>query len=363
MKNILDDLYLNDKARPFSNESGAEDHDLKIINEIPAIYKRAMRFHLDVRAAQNLYTDVLLKVKEAGTNPHFFETYSPPPFNETVFNFDNPLEIRWAKEADSRGEDTAQPYNLLGVCIQKIPTKTQDAHEAWRLFLFLLEDATSKKFSKLDVPYVIGQQYIDFDVTHYGAKNGVTMHSTIHRTHLCKDPLRCVAGLKESSHTIYCQEYENSRAIFDTVMEICASLNKPKPIEYKEAPARQNFPRLKEKYDGIFPSSATQSPIPSPFYELVLPEKSYRYEEKNVGTGIEHRFRYDVRRHPRIVNDRIIWIEPHRRGKGEYIPKVYKARGVVSVDYAWRRIEGLTRFRFIERIMIWSIRLYRRWGA
>lgn len=72
----------------------------------------------------------------------------------------------------------------------------------------------------------------------------------------------------------------------------------------------------------------------------------------DYGSGTKHRYRYDVRRHPRIVGDHLIWIDPHQRGSGKYIPKIYSNRKTWFIGYLWQQAEKLTKYRIFEILII-----------
>ena len=63
---------------------------------------------------------------------------------------------------------------------------------------------------------------------------------------------------------------------------------------------------------------------PNPWHVVrVKPELRAKYERGEVGAGTRHGHQYDVMGHLRFVGDRVVWVQPHRRGLANdvYIPK------------------------------------------
>lgn len=84
----------------------------------------------------------------------------------------------------------------------------------------------------------------------------------------------------------------------------------------------------------------------------------YKYDPKDLrlGQGTPHGYRYPVRRHPRVVNDRVIWVKSHIRGKGELKKKEYYENPPITIQMADLFIQNITRIRIIERIYVMYLR-------
>ena len=377
---VLDSTFLSPDATHESPPGTKVDEMNNAQTEIRTFYGESKKFNIDVRAAQNHYAEGFV---ESSTLTSFHISHLTGefrlPYNECSFSFESPIEVYWSLKdhtMPSQGQQFAE-HNLIGFGIRNHPYTTPEIKNypgtnVYRCYLYFLEDEGSDNMAHISC------QWIDFTITEF--ESGVTEKPIAnwvgHYMHPCSDEKNCpierIQGLPKDRATPTklhgaCQEYINRRAIVELILsaihetftkEVINTHRKKTIWDYIGFSPDVGFRTSSLTGDTLLPESV----LPKEGYTTYLNDKRYIYPEGEIqhGAGTKHRFRYDVRRHARIVEDHIIWISPHQRGAGEYIPRVYSKKRIISVAYLVEKGQRLSRFRWIEKLMIWFIQWRRK---
>ena len=341
-------------------------------------YKASKRFVLDTEKVERFYSE------SEGTVPeHLFQMAEPDfrlPFDYCLFAFSKPIEIMWMSK-EGKGYSNQK---LMGVLAQewfvnqKEIIKTPEGYDQrrYRFFLLFKEnpfDEMIKDISKYqegkEDPVFISYQFADLGVVKYPDKPGIHLYFLNH--YPCQDKKICQytsTGQFDRSVNIVgkiciCNEVMVRGALFRMLIEAINKINEVMIID-KTPERKKNF--WGDLTNKFLPSKPwgwpfTRGNIPRDNYIQYLGDTRYRYnkEDLNLGSGSHHRYRYDVRRHPRIVDGEIIWVSPHQRGSGTYHPKIYASKGKWYIHYAYWALEKLTSIRVINILLAKAIVWFR----
>lgn len=377
---ILDATFLSPDSIQEAPPGFSADELDNAKSEIRTFYGESKKFNIDVHTAQNHYAEGFV---ESSDLTDFHISYLTGefrlPYNECSFSLESPIEVYWSLKdhtMPSQGQQYAE-HNLIGFGIRNHPYTTPeiknhpDTH-AYRCYLYFLEDEASDDMAH------ISWQFIDFTITEFesGRIEKPIANWVGHYQHPCSDektcPIERINGLPKdrampSKLQGACQEYINRRAIVELILSAIHEISVKEVINTHRKKTIWDYIGFSPDVglrtaDPIGDPSLPESVLPKEGYTTYLNDKRYVYPEGEIqhGTGTRHRFRYDVRRHARIVEGHIIWISPHRRGSGEYIPRVYSKKRIISVAYLVEKGQRLSRFRWIEKLMIWFIQWRRK---
>lgn len=360
--NLIKQTFLQEDPPQFS-EKGLKSGDREVMELAKDKMRVAKTFFLSVDPVQKYYNKIQSQKQIHDTMTGEFQT----PFNETFFVFDEPVNIRWR---DGYGNNDYVKKPLMGILLfplfdkestQKAKTKQGNIIELWsrlyRAVLFFEEDNDKVPGVPKDV-VLLGEQYINFSIG--GVRNWNKNELMVgHMNHTpCGNKLLC--HVKEDGNPKYdskkawvCDEIVVRDEVVYLIQKIINNIYDIQVVKKK--------PNRKSVKKTVIPKNTTKSttPMMKPEYSQYLSDKRYKYDPKdiNYGTGTRHRHQYDVRRHPRIVGNKITWVSPYLRGKGSYLPKIYtNGKKSWMINYLWRTAEGLSKIRIIEIIMIRAIK-------
>lgn len=341
MKTLFDyyDAGVHDKGLYAPNSNTAlldEQNDDRYRAE-----KASQRFLLDVSKRQSLYDSRFESDDYAiGDKVIGFDI----PFDHSFFAFKNPLQINWS---DKEGNKIYQGIPLLGFLIYK-KEKRKGFDEglfidSYKVFLYFDEgDYEENK--------MVGTQYVLFNYA-MGKKGPRVFHIDHYP---CIDKIHCCInknGIPEidEQKSFACQEILCRDSLVDTLMDIIMKVNTTEPIYIKKKIDKKKPSWLSLPFGWPY----TKGNLPKDNYIYYLDGKRYVYDKDDIdyGSGTKHRYRYDVRRHPRVVGDRIVWVQPHTRGAGKYIKKTYANSKGWAVQYLYYYAEKLTKIRSFEIIL------------
>lgn len=350
-------------------EKGLGQWDMDITEQGIIKMKSAKQFLLNIEKAQGFYDDMEGKPKHRQLEGTF-----EFPFDECLFAFENPITIRWRSGAGKNPDDyVSKP--IVGFLSYPILDKTEikgiklpknGAHEvdAWartyRMHMFSVEDRELAVGVPDNIEVVLGIQHILFTILGYKDQNTSKIFVNQLHHYPCGNKLLCNIDnngcdkIVDTKKAWVCEEIVVRDAWLETVQYLVNKINDTqfvwkKPSSWwKEKTAGKFLPALP------FGWPLTKGNLPKDNYVLNLDSLHYRYDPKDIdyGSGTKHRYRYDVRRHPRIVGDHLIWIDPHQRGSGKYIPKIYSNRKTWFIGYLWQQAEKLTKYRIFEILII-----------
>lgn len=309
--------------------------------------RTSKNFLLDVDKSQRFYE--LFESNEIGSIP--FESFELP-FPNSLFVFERPLVIQWSA-MDNTGTDTTN--KLVGMGVEE--TKLESGLGWYRCWL-VFDDSTQEES-------ILSHQFILFAYSpHNPDDTKPTLFQLDH--YPCRDKKVCAVGddgfykpwvpqwlkLNNGAAPI-CQEILNREALINTLFYLVNKINTVVPIEVTR----------KKKVTDLFANWFKRLPLAYPYTKGNLPQDNYvlhldgyRYkydpDEIALGTGTKHRYRYDVRKHPRIINGHLTWVESHQRGSGTYIPKVYANRQTWYLPYVFMVAEKVSKIRLIEIIIV-----------
>lgn len=379
---VVKKTFLNQNPNTQFFERGLGQNDVDIIELCKQEMRQSHSFHLDVKRSQLFYDEIVGRGQIHDAQRGDFTL----PFDSCLIGFEKPLMIRWRDGLASK--DYVQKP-LLAFLIFPVKKKTQETiqregmkypltteHAHYRAVLFFKEDATAikkaqskKKVILDDDAVVIGQQYINFGTYRIIGGTDDAIMVTHSRHYPCTNPLLCnidESGMEKqtSKRAWVCDEIVCRDALFELIQRITNKIHESHGTVIKR---KKGLWKFAQRITGILPSLPygfpfTRGNLPKDNYVQYLDGKRYVYDKEDIhtGSGIQHRYKYDVRRHPRIVNTRIVWVEPHTRGKGQYIPKVYANRKRWSVMYLLPIAEQLTKVRIFELLMIRIIKFFKK---
>ena len=321
----------------------------------PEIYDRWLRMQELVKSAKKFLLDVKL------VQPHFdsfiaenIETYDDfvLPFKECFLAFDLPLKVSWIN----------MNINLYGVLLKEVP------REFGMTFVAYLFFQTTQEKDPFIEPFEVAHDYFEFGVIK-GSTNKVEAIALAE--HHCIDKLTCMVEdlnknsdyWKNQSEKFYaCQQVLNTEAFIESLFYVLDRIHNSQPILVEKKTNRNPANADKLRPTMPFGWPFTKGNLPKDNYTQYLDGKHYVYDKDDIayGTGVKHRYRYDVRRHPRVVNGKLIWVDYHQRGAGKYIPKVYANRKTWFVNYIWSKAEQLSKYRIFEILMIKAINFLKR---
>ena len=326
--------------------------------------KDAKRFLLKVDKSQLAYNS------SSGITKNGIFSFSKEltlPFDTCIFAFEKPLVIKW-RAFDSENEyiDT----KLLALLIKRLDqghdgteAKILDAESItvtkYRAFLLIDENIEDNRNEVLH----LGNQYIEFYVIW---KEGFTLTTIVHYNHIpCQNPTLCAfSGAitpEEKEKAYFCQEILARDSLVETLFSLVDKINNSEAI-YRKKKNKGWYDFSQTPNPKLWGWPFTKGNLPKDNYTYVLDGTHYVYDKEDIalGTGTPHRYRYDVRRHPRLIGDKIVWVNPYQRGRGSYIPKIYTNRGTWFIQYFFYLSERLTKYRIVEILIIRLIRLFRK---
>ena len=354
-----------------------KSEEQQFFEELESAYASSKKFIMNVEGAQNVYSSHFAEDQSAGTGLHIMsmdhESYLP--FPQTTFVFERAIEIYWSLKDKTIGDHHPfKEHYLIAFTMVEVPIESlgrnwqpsdddSETKKGYRAYLHFLEDDQDEAIM------MVSSQYIEFVVSTIHGDHPLLW--VAHWQHLCSDSQNCEVadiGTRKDRNvdlmndTKYCQEYANRKAVVSFMLEIVAEVYDREILHVKRRKTLWDYLNgfMGDTIIETRDPQLTPKALPEAGYTSYLNDKAYIYDKVNHGTGTKHRFRYDVRRHPRIVNNRIVWIEPHQRGTGEYIPKIYAKHKMFTVPYVVEKVQGLSRFRWIELLMIAIIRFRRR---
>lgn len=373
--NAIKETFLaNDKPR--WTERGITEKDLEVMRLCKDKLRVAHDFILDVEKAEGIYQEILKKEQIHDSQKGELHL----PFDSCLIAFEKPLLIRWNDKFE-KIEYVKKPlcgylifplFNETSKAEAEMETKEKVIIESryYRAVLFFKEDPNRIPDIPKDVDMVLGQQYITFN---FLSINGEITHEAVikHFNHVpCGNKILCNINAEGDN------QYPNIKkgwvcdeiVVRDAFIELLQTLNnkifevqaeyvhRKRPVRFQYSTDTYSLPTLPLGFPY------TKGNLPKDNYVQYLDGKRKVYDKEEIafGTGIKHRYRYDVRRFPRIVNNKIIWISPHQRGSGKYIPKIYSNRKTWFVNYFWYHAEKLTKYRIIEILIINILQFFRK---
>ena len=348
-------------------------------DEIRRLLKEAKRFEINVEKSQVTYDDLMGQKTDKRLMLSSYKNFRLP-FDVTMIGFVKPLVVKWT-QAKNRTEyadtklggvlfeaSTGQPIGLSENYGGGITAYAR----LYRAYLFFDEAITGDVKEQLKTngqkltgdAKVISSQFVSFL---FGEATDGDFGRVMHVDHYpCQNKSYCSIGdkgqIKEWANGLdqqpVCQEILARDSLVEVLVEIVTKINTSQPIEVKRK-VSSNGHATKPLPFG-FPY--TKGNLPKDHYTQYIDGVHRVYEKDDIayGMGVKHKYRYDVRRHPRIVGDKIVWIEPHTRGAGKYIPKTYKNRRTWFVQYLFYLAEKLTKHRKAEILFVKLIKLLRR---
>lgn len=266
------------------------------------------------------------------------------PYNSNLFAFTKEYSIVVSGNT---------PVKWIGFYIRHYPENVLGDMELFNFNPIYLNYENTKKVTMSMSEHLIGV-----------GRMGDTGLGITYAKHICSDKDICMINetgtLKEEyrnkdiDNLVICKALFSVDLMFKTAMRI-----NHKIIETERIQKEKTFIRTSEN------TGEKKEVIEIP-YTQTLSGKSYTYDpESPKGIGTKHGHRYDVRRHPRIQNGRLIWVEPYIRGSGEYIAKIYINKGIIKQEHIVNEkiglLETLTKkYRLIEWLVIKFITIWRK---
>jgi len=355
--------YHEDKEMPPDDKEAQQ-------REVKDYWQNGHKFLLDVEQTQGFYDDW-----DSRTHPLFTQPYPfIMPFDHTDLVFKTPLKINWSKFGNRR--ETAE-VKLMAVGIKKLEEKADKDFTIvdFKAYLYFQEDTIPEEYEQPE-GFGLSFQFVRFawvfwpdgrtevhHIGHYPCTNpyGCMIDKNGWITDWANDILKA-PGKFAPKGVIACQEVLNRDALMESLGHVLKKIGEQKP--HVIAKPRFNLPSWFPHLPGGWPY--TKGNLPRDNYIQYLGGKQYVYnkEDINYGSGTKHRYRYDVRRHMRIVKDHIVWVDPYQRGSGRYIPKVYANSRTWYVPYVWGMVESLSKIRIFEIMIVkayaWFKRLKKR---
>lgn len=326
--------------------------------KLGGVINQAKKFLLNVEKAQSFYDSMLEKDRTLIDNK-YFET----PFDNCLFAFEEPLEITFYKDNTQNSVEYIK-RKWIGFVSQKLHGAEDSGVEVGRAYRFHIITGTG--FSDVrggetySSPLLVGFAW---------TPDRRDSLSVAHPQHRCQNSKFCAVGGsgilqdytdKDKHKAWFCQDILMRDSLVETIMFI---INK---IHYSESTKvlkkKGNIDMTQTPNPKLWGWPFTKGNIPQEGYTQYLDGKRYVYDKDEIahGTGAKHRFRYDVRRHPRIVGDKIVWVNPHQRGSGSYKSKVYSNRRTWFVQYLFYQAEKLTKYRMLEILVVRFIKFIRK---
>jgi hypothetical protein len=335
--------------------------------EFNSFVNEAKCFLLDVEKIQKYYNSHDQKNSIRIGNLASFNSFRLP-FMTTLFTFEHPLIIKWSSTKNRKEyEDT----KLLGCVIKEqesLVSINEKNHEyntrIYKAFLIFEEDIPKNGNIPEDVS-IIGNQFIYFAFAEPTKKEDEGEFRHIDH-YPCQDPENC--GFDEQGNVKQkflerdipvCIEYYTRDCLIETIIYLVNKIHDTITVPMTKKENKQSF--FTKNLKGLSLFNKQKIKIPQSNYILKLDGIKYKYDATDIdyGSGTKHRFKYDVRRHPRIIKGRIVWVTEYQRGKGDYIPKIYTNSQKWFIPYLW--VEKLTKYRFFEILFIKVITFIKRW--
>lgn len=362
---IIQEVFLLGQHPVFYPPNAREDEIDKDTLEMKEKMKEARNFLLDVKKAQFEYDSM----DEFNILESKFKDFMPP-FDNCLFAFQEPLEIKWLNQEANQYRD----HKLMGILLYKTIESTASVFHPgdsetygfitpYKMQLIFEEEGLG---TDLTVPegaeLVVGRQSATFCVITSFDKDNLGILQVDH--YPCADKLTCSIkknGLSSKTGRP-CQEVLARHALVKTLIYIVNKIHDVYVVERKRD-FRDDSENKTFNFIPMLPFGwpFAKGNLPKDNYTLKLDGVRYKYDSADIdtGSGTKHRYRYDVRRHPRIVEGRIVWVSSYQRGSGKYISKIYSNSKTWLVPYVWLHIEKLSKIRILEILLVKLIMLFK----
>ena len=177
-------------------------------------------------------------------------------------------------------------------------------------------------------------------------------------TGMCRDKDCSINLFGRGTDKHICSEVNARRAFVYMVLDVIAEFNKPREIIHRTTNTlrtEQNTPLQPTQETNTTPKELLVS-----LKDIVIDRPRIVYDKiVGHGKGGKHKIRYDVRRHIRIVKDRIIWVSSYQRGDGEYYPRWHVKSKKIEITRYQKLIEKVSTHSAIEPLLVRVIKYLR----
>lgn len=363
------DVYVAQRHLQIEKEPQLDEAKKEYIFSSVAKANDAHLFSLDVEQAQGLYEEILAKPQIHDSQTGDFVL----PFDNCLFAFQDHVKIRWRQGHQNDRPVEYVSKQLIGFLIYQIMDGGQETKELvdthqnitlrgrlYRTILFFEEQFAGEENQ------VMGTEHMDTNIV--SVIKGNEPDDYLYLGHLdhhpCGNAFVCNVDKKgmvkwpdaKPKKAWVCDEIVVRDAVMELIQKLAEKImHSTQEVKFVKAPKYS----LTDLGDKVLPEMPKGWPytkgngIPKDYYTQYIDGKKIKYEDyRGTGMGAKHQYRYDVRRHPRIVKNKIVWVNPYQRGKGRYVPKIYANKKTWFIHYFWQSAEKLTRVRFFELLLI-----------
>jgi hypothetical protein len=177
-------------------------------------------------------------------------------------------------------------------------------------------------------------------------------------TGMCRDKDCTINLFGRGTDKHLCNEVNARRAFVYMVLDVMAEFNKPREVIHKATNTlrtgqNQSLPPTPE-------TNTTPKELLVSLKDIVIDRPRIVYDKIiGHGKGGKHKIRYDVRRHIRIVKDKIVWVSSYQRGDGEYIPRWHVKSKKIEITRYQKLIEKVSTHSAIEPLLVRVIKYLR----